>query len=249
MYSLHPIVPAAVCDFVFACQGNRPGGPGVERGVAGFEWLRRDDSRGSDLVTSGLALFLAERRPTFVFPDSSLSKWEASIERGIGMYLRPPSRLFVDAGLERELVQRLPIRLDGSGGMMGGSFIPAHLIEQVSKVLDERLAQQLRRMVEAEIDAVATMGLMLDALEHARANKTGLFEAADVIGPEMPGEYQFVVASRDRLPKDVCKRLEHAAKPLSKPGVLKRMFGGRSTIQDAPAWPENGREPNEPPHQ
>jgi hypothetical protein len=241
MYSLHPITTADVLAFVEACQSGRLGSHAVEQGSLGFEWLRRDDSRGPALLTSGLALFLAERGPTFVFPDASLSKWEASIERGIGMYLRPPSRLFVDAGVERALVQRLPIRLDASGGVMGGSYIPKHLIEQVSRVLEERLGSQMRRLLEAEIDAVATMGLMLDALDHARESESGLFEAADVVGPEIPGEHQLVVASRNRLAKDVRKRLEDAARPPAKPGVLKRMFGGRGAAEEAPSWPDNTR--------
>lgn len=227
MFSLHPINNAEVRAFVEACQRGRADSPGVEQGCVGFEWLRRNDSRGPALVTSGLALFLANRGPSFIFMDTSLTKWEASIDRGIGMYLRPPSRLFVDAGIDRALVQGLPIRLDSSGGVMGGSFVPARLIEKLQTMLEERLATQMQRMIESEIDAVATMGLMLDALEYARGIGCGLFEAADVIGPEVPGDIHLVVASRNRLAKDVRKRLEDAAKPPSRPGVLRRMFGSR----------------------
>src|SRR5688572_20085798 len=129
MFSLHPIKTSEVRAFIEACQRGGSSSPGVERGSIGFEWMRRNDSRGPAMLTSGLELFLAERGPTFVFPDASLSKWEANIERGIGMYLRPPSRLFVDAGIERALVQGLPMRLDSSGGVMGGAFVPAHLVE------------------------------------------------------------------------------------------------------------------------
>jgi hypothetical protein len=246
MFSLHPIRTSEVRAFIEACQRGGSPSPGVEKGSIGFEWMRRNDSRGPAMLTSGLALFLAERGPTFVFPDASLSKWEATIERGIGMYLRPPSRLFVDAGIERAVVQSLPIRLDSSGGMMGGAYVPAHLVEQVQTVLEERLARQMRRMVESEIDAVATMGLMLDALKFASETETGLFEAADVVGPEMPGGHQLVVATRERLPRDVRKRLEEAARPPSKPGVLRRMFGARPAVQDRPTWSENGASQDDP---
>ena len=246
MYSLHPVKTSEVRAFIEACQRGGSLSPGVEKGSVGFEWIRRNDSRGPAMLTSGLALFLAERGPAFVFRDASLSKWEATIERGIGMYLRPPSRLFVDAGIERSIVQSLPIRLDSSGGMMGGSYVPQHLVEQVQTVLEERLARQMRRMVESEIDAVATMGLMLDALKYACEVGTGLFEAADVVGPEMPGAYQLVVASRERLPKEVRKRLEEAARPPGKPGGLRRMFGARQAVRDSPRWQENGAGSDDP---
>jgi hypothetical protein len=246
MFSLHPFKTSDVRAFIEACQRGGSMSLGIERGSLGFEGMRRNDSRGPSMLTSGLALYLAERGPTFVFPDASLSKWEATIERGIGMYLRPPSRLFVDAGVERVVVRDLPIRLDSSGGMMGGSYVPAHLVEPVRTVLEARLMSQMRRMVEAEIDAVATMGLMLDALQFARESGAGLFEAADVVGPEVPGEFQLVLASRDRLPKEVRKRLEEAAKPPSKPGVLRRMFGARQAVQDHPAWPDNGSSRDDP---
>lgn len=232
MYSIHPIATEDLRAFIDACQRGQAGSAGAERGSVGLEWLRRNDSRGPDLLTSGLALFLAERGPSFVFPETSLSMWEATIERGIGMYLRPPSRLFVEAGIERALVQQLPIRLDASAGMMGGSYVPAHLIEPLSRVLDERLARQMRRMVEAEIDAVATMGLMQDALTYARERGAGLFEAADVVGPEMPGDFQLIVASRNRLPKDVRKRLEEAAKPQKEQGLFRRIFTGGQREED-----------------
>ena len=52
---------------------------------------------------------------------------------------------------------------------------------------------------------------MLDALRFARETETGLFEAADVVGPEMPGRHHLVVATRDRLSRDLFEVNEEVA--------------------------------------
>jgi hypothetical protein len=221
VFSLHPVTVADVSEFLadVAISANSPGAMSIDM-------VRRGDSRGPDLLGLALATFLANRRPSFVLSESSLTSWEAQIDRGIGMFLRPPARILIDAGLERPLAQTLAIRLDHSGGSMAGAFVPAHLIGQLRDFLEERLERDLRRLREAELDPVANMGLMLQAVAFARANQTGLIEAMGVTDGLEPGA-QVVIADRSRLPKDLRKRLEAAARPPKKPGLVARLFGGR----------------------
>jgi hypothetical protein len=192
-----------------------------------MEMMCQGDSHGPEQLGLALAIFLGNRRPSFVLSEISLTNWEARIDRGVGMLMRPPARLFMDAGLERPLAQQLAIRLDTNVRGMAGAHIPAHLIEQLAELLEDRLERQLRRLREAELDPVANMGLMLQALAFARANETGLIEAVGATDGLEPGA-QVVIAERSRLPKDLRKRLEAAAKPQRKPGLMTRILGVRT---------------------
>ena len=125
MYSLHPVTIEDVSLFLSECAANESERRSIQRGAVGLQWLERGDSRAPDLVSHALAAFLAERQPSFVLLEISLSNWEAQIDRGVGMLLRPLARLLIDAGLERALAQRFPIRLDHAKGMMGGAVIIA----------------------------------------------------------------------------------------------------------------------------
>jgi hypothetical protein len=227
MYSLHPVTVNDVKRFLAQCGNPADERPSLRRGALGQEWMRCGDSRGPDLVSHALASFLAEEQISFAFEETNLTHWEASIERGIGMLLRPPSRLFVDAGMDRADAQRFPIRLDVGKGGMAGSYIPAHLIEQLEGLLESRLERQLRRMIEAEIDPVANMGLVMQAVKYARDNAVGLLEASDVVDSGIPMKH-VVVADRKQLPPALRKRLETAAKPPRKPGLMARLLGGRT---------------------
>lgn len=172
------------------------------------------------------ACFLADRAVSFVMPGLSLSTWEARVDRGIGMLLRPPSRLFVEAGMPVEAARRLPIRLDAGGGMMAGAYVPASLIPQLEELLTGRLERQARRLAEAEIDAVPVLGLMLEAVATARAMGTGLIEAADVYGSsEMRGGV--VIADARRVDMALRQRIELAIKPPKEPGAIGRLLGRR----------------------
>jgi hypothetical protein len=221
VFSLHPVTVADVSEFL-AIAASSTDAPGA----LPIEMLRGGDSRGPELLGLALAAFLANRRPSFVLIETSLTSWEAQIDRGVGMLLRPPARLFVDAGLERSLAQQLAIRLDHAGGRMAGAFVPAHLVGQLEDLLEDRLERDLRRLREAELDPVANMGLILQAVAYARANQTGLIEAIGATDGMDPGA-RVVVADRSRLPKDLRKRLEAAAKPPKKPGLIARLLGGR----------------------
>ena len=86
----------------------------------------------------------------------SFTNWEARIERGVGMMMRPPSRLFMDAGMSRDMASNFPIRLDTGKGSMAGAYVPPHLIEPMLALYESRLERQLIRLIDAGLDPVAT---------------------------------------------------------------------------------------------
>jgi hypothetical protein len=234
VYSLHPVTIEDVRQYVSALGNLTSDLQSVRRGSLAMEWIARGDSRGPDMLGHALASWLAGKRVSFAFEEICLTKWEAVIERGVGMLLRPPSRLFVDAGIDRSLAQRLPIRIDPGKRMMAGAYVPAHLMPQLAEMLEQRLERQLRRMRDAELDPVANMGLMLEAVQYARDHGTGLLEAADVVdGLEIALEIRH--ADRKRLPADLRKRLEIAAKPARRPGLMARLLGARQAAWQAQA--------------
>ena len=172
------------------------------------------------------ASYLADRAVSFVMPGVSLSTWEVRIDRGVGMLLRPPSRLFVEAGMPIEAARRLPIRLDAGGGMMAGAYVPASLIPQLHELLTTRLERQARRLAEAEIDAAPILDLMLEAVGYAVDKRVGLIEAADVLGTaEMRGGV--VMADAKRVDKALRRRVDLAIKPPREPGAIGRLLGRR----------------------
>ena len=67
------------------------------------------------------------------------------------------------------------------------------------------------------------MGHMLVTLAYARDHSVGLIEAMDVHDPALRNPPGVVVAHRKALPKSMRERLETAAKPPKKPGLLGRM--------------------------
>jgi hypothetical protein len=199
---------------------------GYDRAVAG-------DGDGASALTYGLAQVLATQQPSFFCAGMSLTAWEARIDRGIGMLMRPPSRLFIDAGLDIAPARVLPIRLDLARGMMGGAFIPARLMPDLERLLDARIERVVRRLIDSDLDGVAVMGLMIEAARYARERGLGLYEAMDVITPSapeaLPPGAQVVIADRKRIEPSLRKRLEQAAKPPKKPGLLARVFGKPAT--------------------
>jgi hypothetical protein len=109
---------------------------------------------------------------------------------------------------------------------MAGGYVPAHLMSEFAALLESRLERHLRRLREAELDPVANMGLLIEAAAYAREHHTGLIEAVGVVDGLAPGS-PVVVADRKRLPKELRKRLEEAAKPPKKPGLVARLLGAR----------------------
>ncbi|HEU0113838.1 MAG TPA: hypothetical protein VFQ80_04150 [Thermomicrobiales bacterium] len=248
-YTLHPFDEALVARFVQAVLGEAPP---ESAAPAAPDWSRQTiaaaqrgyaaaltgNEAGANAVTAAFARVAATEQPTFYLPDAGLTVWEARIDRGIGMLLRPPSRLFGDAGLATPAARAMPIRLDPAGGVMGGAFIPARLVPDLQRLLDAKAERLVRRLLEAELDGVALLGQMMTAADYAAARGFGLFEAADAIVPEAPAAsapgVRLVEPGRKRLAPELRKRLEAAAKPPKRPGVIGRLFGRGKPAPTAP---------------
>ncbi len=199
-----------------------------------------ESEAGANAITAGLAQVLASRHPSYAQYGLGLTPLEARIDRGVGMLLRPPSRLFSDAGLDRAMARSMPIRLDLEGGMMGGAFIPARLIPGLEELIERRTARFLKRLAEAEMDNVAALGLLIEACRYAREAEMGLYEAINVIDPDEPRSWPpgatVITANRKRLDPHLRKRLEEAAKPPKRPNAFSRWLKRGAT---GPG--ENGR--------
>jgi hypothetical protein len=248
--TLHPFEPAFVGRYVAAVSESAPlvdvapGDPAwVERELVrargGFARARDGQEAGANAVSYGLARLLGATQPVFLLPGLGLTQLEAKFDRGIGMLLRPPSRLFGDAGLALPAARAMPIRLDSAAGMMGGAFIPPALTPRFLELLNARLDRLARRMAEADLDAPASIGMLLDAASYAASRGLGLYEAVDIVVPGMPESeppgLRLIVPDRRRLDRDLRKRLEDAARPPREPGLLARLLGrGQRTGRDDP---------------
>jgi hypothetical protein len=229
--SLHPFDEAMASEFVRrAVRRAQAGAPardpafGAVDEVAGaaIASIRRGEEWGRFALTHALGRALAYYHPSFTHAGISLTSWEARVDRGVGMLMRPPARLLIDAGLDPILARTLPVRLDLSRGMMGGAYIPARLIPDFQRLLEARFERTVRRLVEAEWDGVAVFGMMLELAAYAHANGLAIFEAMDVVFDD---RLAIVTADKNRLDKALRHRLEEAAKPPKKPGLLARLTG------------------------
>ena len=238
--TLHPFDDDDVARFVAALLGRSaaesvvPGDPAwsartMARALAGHARALEGREEGANAVTLAFARTVATRHPTFVLPSAGLSVWESRVDRGVGMLLRPPSRLFGEAGVPTAAARAMPIRLDAGGGTMGGAFVPARLVPDLRRLLDERGERMVRRLVEAEMDGVGLVGQFTLAAQYAADHGLGLFEAAEAVLPEMSGVdppgSRVVVPDRRTLDPALRHRLEEAAKPPKKPGLLGRLLG------------------------
>jgi hypothetical protein len=253
--TLHPYDPGFVARFVAAVKGELtaaellPSAPAwaereIDRARLGYARAETGNEAGANAVSFGLARMLGAAEPVFFVPGLGFTQLEAKFDRGIGMLLRPPSRLFGEAGLETIAARAMPIRLDASGGMMGGSFMPPAQTPRFRDLLEQPLDRLARRMAEAELDAPAFLGTLLEASAYAADRGLGLYEASDVVVPgvsasEPPG-LRLVVPDRKRLERDLRQRLEDAARPPKEPGFLARMLGRRVAAPRV-ADPEDGR--------
>jgi len=255
--SLHPYDPAFVPRYVAAVRRELAPGellPGasawaereLERARRGYERALGGSEAGANALTYGLARLLAATEPVFLLPGAGFTQLEARYDRGIGMLLRPPSRLFGDAGLETAAARAMPIRLDVSGGMMGGAFMPAPLVPELRELLEQHTARLALRMTEAELDAPALLGVLMEAAGYASDRGLGLIEAMDVVVPGVPASeppgLRLVVPDRKRLERGLRKRLEEASRPPKEPGLLARLFGrgstnpGHDSLTEARRW-------------
>jgi predicted NBD/HSP70 family sugar kinase len=200
---------------------------------------------GANALSYGLARLLAATEPAFFVPGTGFTQLEARFDRGIGMLLRPPSRLFADAGLETSAARAMPIRLDASGGSMGGAHMPPPLVPRFRALLERRMDRLARRMTESELDAPALIGVLIDAAAYAADRGLGLVEAADVIVPGVPEseppDLRLIAPDRKRLDRDLRRRLEEASRPPSEPGLLARLFGRKRGSPPSSNPGENGR--------
>lgn len=234
VFSLHPIDTDVLDHFVQAVGGS------AQPDATWLAWWRDDyarlldraahgDERASAHLTAGLATALGHANPSIASLTFSLTMWEARIDRGMGMMLRPPARLFQDHGLHPAVARTMPIRLDAQLGAMGGSWIPDRLIDQAARYLDERLERTVARLVEAELPAIDVFAAAYLAVETARAARLGLYEAVDVIGPggeAWPG-MEITIPTADLLDPQVRRRVEEATHRPKKPGPLSRLFQRR----------------------
>jgi len=238
--TLHPLDPAVVERYLRVVTGDAegelfvPGDPAWSRRLLasarrGYAGALDGREGGANALSYGLAQLLATVHPTFVLPSAGFSVWEARIDRGIGMLLRPPSRLFGEAGLATAAARAMPIRLDLGSGLMGGAHIPARLVPDLRRLLDQKAERLVRRLVEADLDGPAVLGVLIEAAAYAGDRGLGLYEALDVVTPEAPEADPpgavVLLPDRKRLDPVLRRRLEEAAKPPKKPSLAARLLG------------------------
>lgn len=242
MTSLHLIDPKWATEFVAALQsGSDAPLPGLSeqssrrwRESANQGLARAGSGReaGANQFTSAFAVWLSGRSAVVLAPDSSLTTWEARVDRGIGMLMRPPSRLFVEAGLPQKVVHSLPIRLDANMGMMGGAFIPPRLMPALLELLDSRLERMIRRLTEADMDPAAIYSAMFTAATLARERGHGLYEAQDIaLEGMLPASASIVLPNPMSLDAALRERIVIAARPSEKerkPGLVGKLLGRRA---------------------
>ena len=238
--SLHPFDESKVREFVdtlvdpgiHAPNSNDWTANNAAAGREGLDQITRGDDRGTYALTLALARDLAFRQPIFAHPGISLSTWEARVDRGVGMLMRPPSRILIEAGLDPLMARRLPIRLEMSRGLMGGAYIPARLAGDFERLLHARIERTIGRLNEAEWDGVAVLGMMIRLAEYASSTGLAIYEALDLVtddgyAPGIPGA-SHVIAVRRTIEKTLRTRLEQAAKPPKKPGFFARLAGRKA---------------------
>ncbi len=203
----------------------------LEAARRGLEQANEGRESGANVVSLTLAQILAAAEPSFVHEGLSLTTLEAAIDRGVGMLLRPPSRLFGDLGLSTAAARTMPIRIDASAGMLGGSFMPSNLVPQFRDLLRERDVRFVRRLHDSGFDGVGVYGFLLELATYAADRRMGLFEAVDAIVPgaprlNPPGAL-IVQVDRSRMDRETVERLTQSLKP-AKRGFMDRITGRRA---------------------
>lgn len=229
--SIQPFELETVRRFVAVLRGESPpawAGSWLEAARRQAPAMSAGSEDAACAVGYALGIALSREHPVFAAPRFGLTVWEAQIDRGIGMLMRPPSRLLMDAGLDTAAARAMPIRLDLSRGMMGGAYVPARLVPDLATFLDQHEVRIARRLAAAEYDPVAMLGLLLETVSYARERGLGLYEAMDVassdLTPRLAGA-RVVGADPKRMPKELRTRLAEAAKPPRKPRIFSRLLG------------------------
>ncbi|MGH2549235.1 MAG: hypothetical protein ACRDHN_07585 [Thermomicrobiales bacterium] len=252
--ALHPFDPAVAETFVLALDGraNITELPGLDRAWSeqilsvartGYERASLGQERGFHEITAAFGQAISALHPTFQHDGLSLTSWEAQIDRGAGMLLRPPARFLIEAGLDPNIARQLAIRLDFSHGMMGGAYVPPRLVPQLAALLDHRFDRLVKRLVAAEIDPFPHMSLLIEAVNYAQQNNLGLYETLGVVIPDaigsIPPGARIVMFDRKRLDPELRKRIEFAAKPVKEPSKFAKLLNrSKPSSDDLPS--QNG---------
>jgi hypothetical protein len=246
--ALHPFDPAIAEPFVLAMRGvtERPAIPGLDpiwsdqviaTARAGYERATAGQERGFHEITAAFGQTVAALHPSFQHDGLSLTSWEAQIDRGAGMLLRPPARFLTEAGLDPVIARKLAIRLDFSLGMMGGAYVPPRLVPQLAALLEHRFDRLVKRLVAAEIDPLPHMSLLMEAVEYAGQRGLGLYETLGIIVPEaaasFPAGARIVVFDRKRIDPELRKRIEIASRPPKAAGRISRLLGRAKAAPDS----------------
>ena len=205
----------------------------LEAARRGLEQAAAGQETGANVVSLTLAQILAAAEPSYVHDGLSLTTLEATIDRSVGMLLRPPSRLFADLGVPVSAARAMPIRIDASAGMLGGSFMPANLVPQLRDLLRERDVRFVRRLHDSGFDGVGVYGFLLELASYAADRGMGLFEAVDAVVPDAPRfnppGTRIVGVDRSRMDRETIEQLTQSLKP------PKRSFMDRITGRRAPS--------------
>ena len=109
---------------------------------------------------------------------------------------------------------------------MGGAFVPARLTGQYLERLDATFERSVRRLIEAELDPLAFMGVLFEAVRYAADNGLGLIEVVDLLDcadpASWPPDARVVAHSSDKALHD---RVRLASQPPKEPGLIARLFG------------------------
>lgn len=227
LISLHPFDMQVAQAYIAAVQGRADPDP------RWASWWRDDlhtalgelaagSEAAANRLTTGLALAMSAGHPAFLQEGFGFTTWEARVDRGVGMLMRPPARIFMDAGVDRRAVANMPIRIDLQGGMMGGAYVPDRLMDKLDELLDQRLERMAKRLKDAEFDPFPMIGLMRQAVDYARERDLGLYEAIDVV---VPGMNVIRAAEKKKMDPVLRQRIEAAIAPEKKPGLFGRLFG------------------------
>ena len=228
LFSLHPLSEGAAASFLQLIAADASADGNTPQEISSQFWFRKAQNpnpKPSD-ISFGLAAWLAVQQPVFAHQGLSLSSWEARVDRGSGMLLRPPSRMFVEAGLDPTIARRMPIRIEAGDAMTGGAWVPARLMAEYLERLDRNLERSVRRLNEAELDGPALMGLMYETACFASDRGMGLYEAVDLLDPADPGTWppgaRVVTRTTD---KALIERIRVATQPSKEPGLIARLLG------------------------
>lgn len=219
--TLHLYDPAIAERYVNALQGNHePDWPWWNPDLP--QLLKKADEIAAMQVSTGLVMAMADAHPAWHQEGCSLTAWEAQFDRGVGMLMRPPARVFVDNGVHPLLVATMPIRLDLQGGIMGGAWVPPHLIAKLDELVDTRLELWAKRIHEADMDPYPLLATMRMAVDGAKKSGLGLIEAINVL---QPGARVVETPDRKRMDAGLRARIDAALEPEKKPGLFGRLFG------------------------